>query len=1170
MADDAKSSSILPYGQFVLAALVLLGVVNAVDPLRSSRPDGGISPYNAVPDAQDVPARLWQDPFDAVADEVGAPKSPARHARFVEEVGNQQHGMIQLRNSIATMAVRGRVAMLGVMVPADGFPETQESRRRARYAVVAALHASGYAARDAGQIGYVWTEPPARDNHPDETVALPELVPYEVFVRVDRNRDMANRSSGGGESDATVAVLVLWLDEHSFTKSPQARLQALARQFSEIPAATPAGPPPPIPQVAVTVIAHGARIDPFYILGPVMSETLAAMQDTTTGVSDVACGRSGLPPKPLRLVFLSYSATAASTSAARKQDSTCPVETTVVRTVGDDTALVQALVGELVLRRLLGGPKPDPSGPRSRMRTFLIAYEQDARYSREAALALKEEIENRQEKYCLASCTIHLAGYFRGLDGKEVSGSHPRAEDGADQQRRRKPSGSAEEQVPRNFEAAEGRDQFDYLRRFANEIADQVDDKGAGGSKTVDAVFVFGADTYDRLLLLRAFKERFPHAFYATNDLDARLLQKDQLPWTRNLVIASHFGLELRPELQQDTAPFRSDHQTALYLSALAALAASGEQKADVVVPKLQASFDQWLHAGPAHPIEGVRLSEVGRNGLVQLDANGAGTDASVATPAPAKDAKTRATEHPACSLQTLLEPRACPNVQPRNRLPGSSLVPSFDSAWGGIVLAILVTLGLAVMFARAHRGCRRFLWCLFVGVPGLLLMLIGNAFGAHRRMRWGMVRLIIVRAMRAWPILLTTVVAIATVVFCGQQLRHNSARLDLGVGEPVSFFSGTSFWPLLLVRLVAIAFWIWALLFTWRRFNDLFHGKLDKITPHRWRFLGTWQYHYLARWSGHPSLPVVSSGTPAARFRFRPALMRFFRRAFVEPLEPFRPVPMTPDHRVDVPQLLALYRQRASFAHAWPWLLFVTILFVCSPIPLTMIFGFPTGGSWRDGGDFVPIEGLTLILFVIAAASTSTAAFYQTRRCGAFINALNSHPSAWPERSLEWAADQLGLPQRKRDRLNDYMDFDCVVNCTERMNWFVYPPFVLFALALVNRTALFDAEYFPLPLLAPSILALALTLYVAHRVYEMAEEAKRRAVFKYRQRARSPLPGASRAAMLDADEAEFVAREIEQQRRGAFAPWWKKPWFHSLLLTAAVPLGGSTVDLVKLLVALV
>ena len=66
-------------------------------------------------------------------------------------------------------------------------------------------------------------------------------------------------------------------------------------------------------------------------------------------------------------------------------------------------------------------------------------------------------------------------------------------------------------------------------------------------------------------------------------------------------------------------------------------------------------------------------------------------------------------------------------------------------------------------------------------------------------------------------------------------------------------------------------------------------------------------------------------------------------------------------------------------------------------------------------------------------------------------------------------------------------------------------------------------------------------------------------------RKAVSEMTGSGPAATLAADEAEFVAREIELQRRGAFATWWKKPWFPSLLLTAAVPLGGSTVDLVKL-----
>lgn len=1167
MTDDAKSTSILPYGQFVLAALVLLGVVTSLDPLRSSRPDGGISPYNAVPDAQDVPARLWQDPFDAVADEVGAPKSPARDARHKADLGENRHGMKAFGKTVSEMKRIGAVASIAVMVPADGFPERQESRRRARYAVVAALNASGYAARDPGEIGYVWTDRPVderkgnggrggrkgraghlahRGPHGHKPASLPELVPYEVFLR-------QSKGQGSTRTASDRSLLVLWLDEHGFSDDPQASLMELARQIGSSQVPSPmASPHKPMPSVT-TIGGKDRSNDRFlYVLGPVTSETLAAIPPGHEDGASGSCAPDAYGPVPPHLVFLSYSATSASARRADTQGSGCASTSDVIRAVGDDTALVKALVEELVLRRQMPVVKDAQAAHRFK-KSFLIAFEQDARYSREAAQALQEEIEKRATETG-AMVAVRRVGYLRGLDGKEVGGNRHDAADDGDQPRRKSSGGEA--QVPRDFEAAEGRDQFDYLRRSAAAIAARVAGEKSSAARTVDAVFVFGADTYDRLLLLRAFKEHFPHAFYATNDLDARLLQKDQLPWTRNLVVASHFGLGLRPELQLDTAPFRSDHQASLYLSTLAALAAIGEQRADGAVPRLRAKFLQWLDHGPAFPVRGVRLSEVGRGGLVQLDANGSATDM-----------KTQPGSS-GCSLASLLDPDVCANVQPPNNLPGLDLRPSPDVLRGCIWLAGLIGVGLAIMFARAHRGCRRLVWCVAFGLPSLMSILIRRALGRRcRRIGWGAPRLAVVQAIRAWPMVLMVIAAAVVVGYCVRQLQINALLLADGRGEPVSFVSGTSFWPQLLVRLVAITFWVWAMAYTWRRFHGMFRGKLDKITLHQWRFIGTRQYGMLALWTGHPMASRIARRIYAARARVRRALPSFLSRATTEPLAPFLPVPKTPGRHVDVVRLLRRYRQRASLAHAWPWLLLVTFLFWCSPLPLAGILGIPTDSNWRDGGIFGLLDKATLMLFIIAAASTSAAAFYQTRRCGAFITALNSAPSAWPDRSLEWAANELGLPQRKRHSLNDYMDFDCVVNCTERMNWFVYPPFVLFALALVNRTALFDAEYFPLPLLAPSILALALTLYVAHRVYEMAEEAKRRAVFKYRQRARSPLRRVSRAAMLDADEAEFVACEIEKQRRGAFAPWWKKPWFHSLLLTAAVPLGGSTVDLVKLLV---
>ena len=47
------------------------------------------------------------------------------------------------------------------------------------------------------------------------------------------------------------------------------------------------------------------------------------------------------------------------------------------------------------------------------------------------------------------------------------------------------------------------------------------------------AIGVLGSDVYDKLLILQALKQNFPHAIFFTTDLDARLFPPREIQWTR-------------------------------------------------------------------------------------------------------------------------------------------------------------------------------------------------------------------------------------------------------------------------------------------------------------------------------------------------------------------------------------------------------------------------------------------------------------------------------------------------------------------------------------------------------------------------------------------------------------------------------------------------------------
>jgi hypothetical protein len=84
----------------------------------------------------------------------------------------------------------------------------------------------------------------------------------------------------------------------------------------------------------------------------------------------------------------------------------------------------------------------------------------------------------------------------------------------------------------------------------------------------IQAVGVLGSDLYDKLLVLQALRPLLPNARFFTTDLDALLLHPAEQKVTRNLLVASGFGLQLRPDVQGAIPPFRSNYQTAEFLAA--------------------------------------------------------------------------------------------------------------------------------------------------------------------------------------------------------------------------------------------------------------------------------------------------------------------------------------------------------------------------------------------------------------------------------------------------------------------------------------------------------------------------------------------------------------------------------------------------------------------------
>ncbi len=166
--------------------------------------------------------------------------------------------------------------------------------------------------------------------------------------------------------------------------------------------------------------------------------------------------------------------------------------------------------------------------------------------------------------------------YLRGIDGvgltREPSNGRSSEKRAAKEEGEREPSDTEAGVNPT------GGSQRDYLRRIERSLLDLHRQQQRAGGRGILAIGVVGTDVYDKLLILRAVHGRFPRACFFTTDLDAELVRPSELPFTRNMIVVSHFGLTLHPSLQREVAPFRDSYETATYLAALLAI---GDQRVE-------------------------------------------------------------------------------------------------------------------------------------------------------------------------------------------------------------------------------------------------------------------------------------------------------------------------------------------------------------------------------------------------------------------------------------------------------------------------------------------------------------------------------------------------------------------------------------------------------------
>ncbi|MDP3092630.1 MAG: hypothetical protein Q8N04_18290 [Nitrospira sp.] len=634
MAKSRGDSKLAVAGALTLV-LAIAGVLLVKDPLRSSRPVGTGLDMKQSTGEQLVRARLWEDPVAAVERairEKGAPQAASGAASSLAQ------RLSTLREAIAERVKSGqRLTVLLTTTTGGPYVESTESRLRDRYAIGTALGVACYVPEDETHLSFV-------DWDPQGSV---RGLPYEWY----RLRKTRNCGEPGSRADS---VLVVWLPDEALNRGFLATLTSLSQGLACQEAAKG--------ECALTGDKRRlVRLNPaiqqavtFKIIGPRSSSAYRALLDEAGTLYGIPHDGLGVWPNADGSIelyspwasamkgLLAYGLKAESgKGAACATYADCEQEfyrrladanIRLVYDVGSDDRRFESLIAELDRRQVRLGwdavmligewdsfygralPIEFRAAACAKVATF---SEEDLRQIQVPAdikrlcpsipQAVDLQIQ-RPADYEALALNVFRYSYLGGLDG-EVPGDDAARAARAAKAAAGNPAGDATRDRP------EGTSQLDYVRA----LVARIHDEGEGAR----AIGIMGTDPYDALLIIKALRPFFPHAIFFTLDLDARHLHPSEYKSTRNMLVASPFGLQLDGSLQRDVPPFRSSYQTSAYFAALQAVGhvtceSNGHQpQRGPCTSAYHAAMtpEDRLYDAGSYP----RLFEVGRNGAVDL-----------------------------------------------------------------------------------------------------------------------------------------------------------------------------------------------------------------------------------------------------------------------------------------------------------------------------------------------------------------------------------------------------------------------------------------------------------------------------------------------------------------------------------------------------------------------
>jgi hypothetical protein len=584
MADNDKRKFDLPWGTLLPLMAVLAGVIAQYKPLVSERPSVPSEKTAPVIAAQDVDARLWQDPIGVAQKQKSLLNQqgdgPAKEASAkLHDISALAALLDQDVKAFSSEIAPVPVLLLAVMLDAGPYSEQAESRLRARHAVLEGLSESGFMPIDGEHIGFVTaTWPPPEANVPSLPVKEALLLPWEECEAIDDRERVCPRD--------TKRVVVVWLPAANFNFNPLRCLASLIDQLApeDIRDKIDVRLIGPANSTGLQTMVKEACWDQ---LTPLEDGASVAMKRALDGVKIISPRATA---SDLTLVSRGVSDHCAEKSVETTSASLSPTPTPTpksvktileefitrgprgglhfVRTIAPDDWVLDKLIEELARRRIAAVTQVDQNGrPISKPAHIVILSEWDTLYGRSlgttfAAKASEQKANDISEHSEAGRARIDVYHYLRGIDGRLPGDSSK--ENQLEQKT----------QLGQNtvaIEATEGLNQSDYLRRLARKMkADNTRWQREDGLG-IRAIGLLGSDIYDKLMILRALRPQFPDAVFFTNNYDAHFERRDDWDATHNLVIASPFGSTV-PDIyieERHIPPFRDNNQTSMYIGTL-------------------------------------------------------------------------------------------------------------------------------------------------------------------------------------------------------------------------------------------------------------------------------------------------------------------------------------------------------------------------------------------------------------------------------------------------------------------------------------------------------------------------------------------------------------------------------------------------------------------------